>query len=420
MGGQEVEISARDIATIFNKPYSETAPKLLGDQHEFLLQTLERYLKDTDGTLIVLGSGGQVLPYSRQYTEDGRLGKSNRDRVKGIIGDGRIILLDYVLKKDKGGLEMGREALEKMGFFDEGYFKEGKLYKEESIEPENLEPGTISYLLNDLQDNLRLDDEIATAIDANLSIHHASITRGELERVYREIFRVLRPGGLLHLGEGNVDMNYTEDKLIRVGQDLSSIIGMPILVTDAREGENYVKYSFFEPGKNYDDLPTITKEAHKGKRTYAPVKVTEEGLIILEANNPNEVFLRKGQTVEIANALRAKGYPTVITYTESIAMPLIDPRMEADVKKHINGVFEYYGAIRLRAADYSLTNKGLFDDLNNAVDYERSNAERGVVEYYMGEGKILAALKKTGFIVEQVVHHPTEPFYNIVAFKPKA
>ena len=51
----------RDIATVFGDAYSKSAPKVLGDQHEFLLRTLESHFqKNPNGTLLVVGPGGQV------------------------------------------------------------------------------------------------------------------------------------------------------------------------------------------------------------------------------------------------------------------------------------------------------------------------------------------------------------------------
>ena len=46
----------RDIATVFSDAYSRCLPKVLGDQHSFLLDSLESHLAShPNGTLLVLG-----------------------------------------------------------------------------------------------------------------------------------------------------------------------------------------------------------------------------------------------------------------------------------------------------------------------------------------------------------------------------
>jgi hypothetical protein len=58
---------------------------MLGDQHRVLLSSLEAHLSARDApVLLVLGCGGEVLPYSFQY-EDGALGESNIARVHAMI-----------------------------------------------------------------------------------------------------------------------------------------------------------------------------------------------------------------------------------------------------------------------------------------------------------------------------------------------
>jgi SAM-dependent methyltransferase len=413
------EFHPRDISPIFNRPYSESAPIILGDQHEFLLQTLEKYLETEQApSLLVLGSGGQVLPYSRLYTEDGQLGESNRDRIKSIIGDGSIILLDYLLKEEVAGLEMGRQALEGLGFFSPEFFRLGQFNPQSITCSEVQIPASISFLLNNLRDTLKVEDEAITAADANLSIHHASVTRQELARVYQEIFRVLKPGGLLHLGEGNVDMNHTEDKIIQIGQDLASIMGMSVLITDQREAAaGYVMYSFFAPGEKYPDLPVIPANELKSKKGFLPVRITEDGLVIIRANNPGQTFHRLKTPDKLARILKEAGYINMFVSFDSISLPLVDHKMPGD-QRHIEEVNRYYAAISARSKPLENINHQLFTDINKGVEFEKGNAERGVAEYYMGEKQILKTLNEVGFQVEQVRHYPIEPFYNIVATKP--
>ncbi len=410
----------RDIATVFGDAYSRSAPKLLGDQHEFLLKVLESHFqKNLNGTLLVVGPGGQVLPYTCSYTKSGELGVTNRDRVGNMIGEGHIILLDYVTEEAKGGLKKGYKTLTSMKFFEEGYFKTGQ-FNPANMNPKSLEKRTVSFLKNNLRDPLRVESDSIDAIDANLSVHHASVTRTELERIYSDFYKVLKAGGLVHLGEGNTDMNYSEDKIIRIGQDLTSICGAPVFVLDEREKRNgYEIHAFFEPNRTYDNLPVVAIDFQSTSR-YTSVRVTEDGLVVVKATAPNQVMLVNGKAQEVADALHKRGYAQAFVFSDSITLPLIDPEMSEDVKGQIVPVDRYYDVIKERVVrGYSGIDDKLVAQISAGIEFERGNARRATVEYYMGEKTIVDTLRKVGFINIQVTHHQTEPFYNITAEKPR-
>src|SRR3989338_501562 len=423
----------RDIATVFSDAYSRCLPKVLGDQHSFLLDSLESFLTSCQNshsqntTLLILGPSGQVLPYSCQYTDNGKFGSSNRARIKKMVGNGKIILLDYVAEFAKSGLIRALDTLTHFGFFSDDSFHLGKFVLQEDLNPNSLESATISFILNNLKNNLRIADNSVAAVDANLSIHHASVTKLELERVYCEIFRVLQPCGLLHLGEGNVNMNYSEDKLIKIGQDLASILNSSVLIRDEREPKpDYVLTSFFEVGKYYDALPVTSKAESASLTNYLPVNVNEMGNVIISLNQ------RKDNTVnrligtitkpsEIKSALRNKGYKqiTVFECAGGIIIPLIDTQMPDDIERHIIPVNRFYDEIQRRANGYSGIDDELVGQISKGIEFERGNALKGIVEFYMGESIILNTLQKVGFVDIHVTHHRTEPFYNITAKKPR-
>ncbi|MBI4454156.1 methyltransferase domain-containing protein [Candidatus Woesearchaeota archaeon] len=418
----------RDIATVFSDAYSRCLPKVLGDQHSFLLDSLESHLSShPNGTLLVLGPSGQVLPYSCQYTHDGKFGSSNRQRIKNMIGNGKIILLDYVAEFAKSGLIRALDTLTQFGFFSDNYFRLDKFALDEDLNPNRLESTTISFILNNLKDNLRIADNSVTAVDANLSIHHASVTKLELEKVYREIFRVLQPGGLLHLGEGNVNMNYSEDKLIRIGQDLASILDSSVLIRDEREHKpDYVLTSFFEVGKSYDALPLISKTESASLTNYVPVNINKGGFVIISLNQRkynivNGLIGTFTKPSEIKSALRNKDYKQISVFECSggIVIPLIDTKMPEDIERHIIPVNRFYDEIQRRANGYSGIDDELVTQISKGIEFERHNALKGIVEFYMGESIIINALQKVGFVDIHATHHRTEPFYNITAKKPK-
>jgi SAM-dependent methyltransferase len=398
----------RDIATLYGDAYATTVPRVLGGQHRVLLDSLEASLASkTSPLLLVLGPGGYVLPYSCKYTEDGKLGTTNRDRIKKIIGDGRIVLLDYVVDYDQSGLVKELDVLTKMGFFEPKYFRVGCFIHEGSICPTHTPPGTISFIKNDLRDQLRVASNSVDAVDANLAIHHASVTRAELARVYKEIYRVLKPGGMLHLGEGNVSMNHTEDKLVRIGQDVAELNKRQICLSDCREIDSgYKLRAVFEPGKKYDCLPVVRETPNHG----ITMVVSRDGDVIAQTMDDAETA---------AKQMKEKGYCTVAPCGRtSIKMPLIDPLMQGDVERHIAPVNRFYDAINDSIVKgYAKVAKDLVEKITEGVEDERANAKKGVVEYYMGEQQILAALNDAGFVGVKVMHHETEPFYNITAMK---
>jgi len=391
----------RDIATVFGDAYSKSCPKVLGDQHNFLLDALESHALHLPApALLVLGCGGQALPYSCQYTPEGRLGESNRERIRNLVKDGKIILLDYIDGFYENGLIKTLNTLAEMGFFDKGYFEPGRFVVNKRLNPADLEKRTISFIKNNLRDSLRISDNSVAVADANLSIHHASVTRAELERVYREIFRILQPGGMLHLGEGNVDMNYSEDKIIRIGEDLSSILKSDVVVVDERN-RDYVVHALFEKGRKYDRLPV---SAPLGD--YFSAKINKDGMVVIN------------HAPGMEDELKSRGYRQMVVQGNCLSLPLIDPEMPEDFDGLVMPVDKFYDAIKKRQMEYEGTDDALVARIFEGTDNERNYARKGIVEHYMGERRIINALGNAGFEEIKVKHHEKEPFYNITAKKP--
>jgi len=408
----------RDLATVFSDAYSLSAPVLLAQQHEFLLKALEKHFLDiSSGTLVVIGPGGRALPYSLEY-EDGFLGDSNRDRVKDILKGGRAVFVDYVREEEKGGLEQEIKTFTKLGFFDKGYFALGPRLGE-FIQTSGPGPGTFSFLLNNARDPLRIENEFADAIDATLSLHHVCVNRQAMGNIFKELFRVLKPGGMLHLGEGNIDMNYTEDKIIRIATDISEILKKDIALTDNREkGSGYVVHAFFESGKSYSALPVIESMP---PNNYANMTITEEGTVLLTANRPNEIVLRPKQINDLSAKLTERGYKQMLVFGDSLFLPLIDPKMKSDSENMIKPVDAYYDAVKgVVFRGLHEQNKKLYNAISEGIEFERGNAKRGIVEYFMGKRKIISALKHAGFVDIDSTKSDIVPLYNLTAYKPKA
>jgi len=119
--------------------------------------------------------------------------------------------------------------------------------------------------------------------------------------------------------------------------------------------------------------------------------------------------------------LRNKGYKqiTVFECAGGIIIPLIDTQMPDDIERHIIPVNRFYDEIQRRANGYSGIDDELVGQISKGIEFERGNALKGIVEFYMGESIILNTLQKVGFVDIHVTHHRTEPFYNITAKKPR-
>lgn len=405
----------RDIQNFDPKAYALAVPGLLADQHRVLLSSLEAHLSgQTAPTLLVLGCGGEVLPYSFQY-EDGALGESNIRRVHAMIREGSLMLAD-VTDSDESGLRRSHEVLAHCGFFHPGRFcfrraggdtfvPEGKMHLD--AYPKS----SVIFLQQNLRDPLLIADESVDAIDANLALHHVTQTRECMLRMYRELCRVLKPGGLLHLGEGNVDMNYSERKICRIGADLAEILGRDVIVQDARDPD--YPYHYRITPSSQDSLLRAAPS-----REEADILLSAEGVVRLQPRESRVAFGPSPTNRRLMDELARRGFPQLLLMSDHVVLPLIDPLMECDRKGLIEGVDRYYKTIteRCRRA-YAGKRDEVVCATERGVCIERGYAARGIVEYYMGEPLILDALGKAGFEEVRVIRQ-SEPFYNVLARKP--
>lgn len=389
-------LSKQDIATKYSDAYFRAAPFILKDIHEFLLKTLESHFsQNPNGNLLIAGPGGGVHPYSCSF--NGRQAVSGRDKIKQMLGNGNIVLLDYVLDENDNGLMRSRKTLLDFGFFTEGYFKEGH-FNPEFLDNEiyELGHGQIHFLLNDLRKPLRCADSMFSAIDATLSIHHASHSINGLGSIYREVNRMLVQNGLFHLGEGHVDMSYREEKAEEIAKDICEMIGMPVMIYDAENAHMTTFGKDFFP--NSEDFAQITLES-TGNCTFNYL------------GDPNDC---SSINRELERGLRKKGYNVTI-FKGGITMALIDPASLKDTERHIMPINRFYDYIRNRSME--LLEPDVSAKICEGIENERGCALKGLVEHYIGEDKIIAALKGAGFNRITRTHHEEEPFYNIVCYK---
>ncbi len=405
----------RDVQNFAPRAYAQSVPVVAGDQHRVLLSSLESHLSGKDApTLVVLGCGGEVLPYSFRY-QDGMLGGSNIDRVRGMIRHGNLILVD-VSDNAESGLRRSQETLTHCGFFREDRFRccragGNSFVPDGKVQGDACGPSTVMFLQQNLRDPLLIADESADAIDANLTLHHVTQTRECLQRMYGELYRALKPGGLLHLGEGHVDMNYSEHKICRIGADMAEILGHEVVVLDERDPQYPYCYRV-GPGRT-DSLLHVSPRLQE-----AEIRLSAEGTVHLWPRVSTATSGAASANQRLLNELGRRGYRQVLRLADQVLLPLIDPLMEIDQKNLIEKVDRYYDAIIERCrTGCAGTRDGLVRETEKAVNIERGHAARGIVEYYMGQALILDALAKAGFENVRVVRQ-SEPLYNILAKKP--
>jgi hypothetical protein len=148
------------------------------------------------------------------------------------------------------------------------------------------------------------------------------------------------------------------------------------------------------------------------------LRITPEGFAVVEAGKPGCPIASAATTRMIAEGLRARGYVQMLVFGDCLVLPLVDPSMPDD-QYHLREVNRFYDAAIGRIVDGCAgRNDDLVRTMTAALDQERGNALRGVVEYYKSEAKCREALASAGFVDISVVHHDSVPVYNLTARKP--
>jgi hypothetical protein len=271
------------------------------------------------------------------------------------------------------------------------------------VDADDYPPGSIILICQNLRDPLLLAPGSVDAIDANLCLHHATQTRNLLVTTCAAIFEVMKPGGLLHLGEGRVDMGSTEGKMLRLARDLAEICGSTVELADLRD-PSYPSRRDIGPA----DSPGLGYE----------LQVTADGLALVRPGRPGCPITVSPASSHIGEALKSRGYRQMLILPDSIVLPLVDPLMARDAC-HVEEVFRYYDALADRATrGYGNKDEHLVRLVTEAIHLERGNAARGVVEFYQSEGANTEALASVGFTDIVSTHHEDSPLYSIVARKP--
>jgi hypothetical protein len=359
--------------------YPALARASLFDLHENELELLDKGLSKIKGprNVVIVGPGSEVVPFSE-----------NLETVINMLNGGNLILMDY-----NGDICNKIPAyLTEKGFNEKFDIKKIK----GEFDPRK-SSNTIFIQDRNILDGYSVPDNSISAIDMTVSVHHATQYEEDIATICNEAKRALQPGGILHIGEGDVDMKYSERKINKIVQDIFDSGTKTVKTSDKR-------YQDLEPRFNM-----FCRTRHPGKYDRADVFISRRGAVEIIATNPSKLYRHLEET----------GYKqihkTVHKTEKNIILPLIDHAIEEDFQGMIVPVRAYYQAIK----DTCLPrlDKKHHDAFAKALSKEQSDAERGLVEFYSPPSMICNNMRKTGLSIDERRYTKHGPFVNISAIK---
>jgi len=427
-----VEREKKDIAHATEIYPVIIANPIFRNLHKELIYSVGRHMEhlDHDRTLLVLGLSPIASPYA-----------DNKQWFNETLGpNGKVIALDYNVKviakamaylSEKGFFKKGgykpKVVLNyedsKDFLFDNGFGKflsKNKIPLNEVVEiskskinPSELPARTILSAEGNLNFGINLTDNSIDCIDATLTLHHVAAYKQQLKSVLQEIYRVLKPGGMLHYGDAFVDMRASEAKINKIMNEMTHLTGLDMILFDCRDSEWKV-YTEYSASRNYKEVPELKLTNDKPVTEKPVVEVTPEGVIRIPVIGNLDDYIVKLEQLGYKQKEVKKGY---------IEIPLIDSEIE---KQHIHNVFEFEDLVReLKKGLYATTNFSaeLIDEAISRGDQERDIALKGIVEYFCPKDFLMDLLKEVGF--EKLhIELPSKDKYPvdvgaILAYKPK-
>ncbi|MBW2987136.1 class I SAM-dependent methyltransferase [Candidatus Woesearchaeota archaeon] len=404
---RDIEQSRPDLAP--KGIYYEIAKALLPNLHNKLIEMLDRSMQKIDGqkTLVVVGPGKDVLPYSERL-----------ETVRAILGDSNIVLMDY---NDEICREIPKK-LEEKGFSN--YYSLENVVGE--FDPRK-KKNTVFIQAQNIIDGYAMPDNSVSFIDMTVAVHHATQYEEDIYKFAKEALRVLQPGGYLHVGEGNADMKYSETKLKKIAEDVIKSGEEGVTVIDAR-------YQFAAPRKWYfkreeqkdeegKDLVTAAKTDEESAGS-SVVRITDTGMVEISAKDPERLYSyfaneSKGGYKQISKISKSN-LPLSLEKDTTVVLPFIDASIEADFQGMIVPVRQYYsgkGGI-IETTLERMKDPNDREKFMKAILKEQSDAERGLVEFYSTTYMVRDNLERAGFIIEDSPFTTDGPFANILARKP--
>jgi SAM-dependent methyltransferase len=350
--------------------YPALARVTLFELHANLLHLMGKGLARVAGprNIVIVGPGSEALPFSE-----------HREEVTRLARGGNLILLDY----NRQICDRLPSYLESRGFANG--FRIVRCGEGETPDVANSR-NTIFIMEWDLKNGFPLPNSTAHAVDMTLALHHITQYASDLEHLFRQVGEVLAPGGIVHVGEGNVDMKYSERKIRRLVDDLCSFGTGRVEVWDGRYG---------------DDAPRNWRTGEGGGAM--TVRITPRGMVTVE----------HGDGEVLAEFLAGRGYKQLHASGRMVVLPLIDHAMEEDFQGMIVPVRAFYATLTelcLKGID-----AGLHGEVLRVVHKEQSDAQRGIVEYYSLPSVLCNALVEAGLSLDEFISTDIGPWVNILA-----
>jgi hypothetical protein len=127
------------------------------------------------------------------------------------------------------------------------------------------------------------------------------------------------------------------------------------------------------------------------------------------------VAVYRSDLPEVVEHFHEAGYKQLFLSDCNIFLPLIDHSMEEDFDRMVVPVERYYREVQ--ELGLSRMDRQHHESFVTALSKERSDAMRGVVEYYSPPTMICDALRSTGFSIQDMRYTRHGPFVNILARK---
>ncbi len=282
------------------------------------------------------------------------------------------------------------------------------------INPKKLKARTFVMVEGNLNYALPLPKNSFDCVDATLTLHHVAAYRQQIKNVLEEIYRVLKPNGMLHYGDAFVDMRASETKINKIMNEMSHLTGKDMVLYDTRDSDWKV-FAEYSASRSYEEVPLLHVTRDRPKTKKPVVEITPDGLINIEISGSPDIYVRR---------LEQMGYYDKMPENKSIVMPLIDQNME---KQHIRNVNEFQDLVKeLKKGLYAITNfcPELIDAAIARGDIERENSLKGLFEYFSSREFIIKLLHQVGYINLSSMHPNKGTNYPvdvgaILAYKPK-
>lgn len=408
------------------------ANPIFRNMHKELVYNVGRYM-ETEGnekTLLILGLSPIASPYA----------DSKQWFLETIGLDGKIIAIDYNVKV----VAKAMAYLSEKGFFEKGaYMPKVVVNSEDSIDfllengfgnflsandiriedvvdistskinPADLAGGTILSAEGNLNHGINLTDNSVDCIDATLTLHHVAAYRQQLTSVLKEVYRVLKPGGMFHYGDAFVDMRASEAKINRIMNEMTHLTGLDMVLYDYRDTEWKV-YAEYSASRNYDEVPELRLTDDKLTTEKPVIEVTPEAIIRIPVVGSLDDYISKLDELGYVQREIKEGY---------LEIPIIDPEVES---QHIHNVFDFEDLVReLKKGLYATTNFSAeqIDEAIRRGDEERDIALKGIVEYFCPKEFLIDLLKEVGFerlsveLPNKEANYPVD-VGAILAYKP--